>query len=353
MSPTPSPKAMPELEYPLGKGWAPPLGEPFEVHPGVFWLGMPIPIPLKRINLWLLKDGDGWTLVDTGMHQDVCKDTWQKVFARFCSPESIKRIIITHFHPDHLGLAEWLRSQANCPVLISHGEYNAYHNIRTRQPEEFARSVDGFTQLIGADDELKAIYTDAGTPMQNAMLKPEHCDLIDESFKITIGDIRWQAVAGNGHSPEHICLYAPEQNLLISGDQALPRISSNISLYIENANQDPLADWLQSCEHLCDQLPEDVLVLPAHQEPFIGLHTRMRQLIDEHLSELDRLQKSINASGSEPKTGVEISHILFPRELEPYVRMMAVGETLAHLRYLANRKRINALTDAEGTLRFY
>jgi len=269
-----------DLHYPLELSWAPPAGEPFEVYPGVFWLNMPIPIQLKRINLWLLRDGDAWTIVDTGMYDEGCKAVWQKVFDNFCPIESVNRIIVTHYHPDHLGLAEWLSSQADCPVLISADEYGAYQSIRRRKPESLKQAVTDFGLLIGADEEFQAMYIKAGTPSSNAILKPERCQLIDESFELTIGDIHWKAVKGNGHSPEHICLFSEGANLLISGDQALPRISSNISIHIDNKDQDPLHDWITSCEKLRDTLPADVLVLPAHQEPFFGLHLRMQQLID-------------------------------------------------------------------------
>lgn len=342
-----------ELEYPFGRSWAPTAGEPFEVHPGVFWLNMPIPIQLERINLWLLRDGDAWTIVDTGMHDESCKAVWQTVFDNFCPINSIKQIIVTHFHPDHLGLAEWLSTQADCPVLISSNEYQAYSTVRSRKPDKFKPAVKDFCRLIGADEKFQTLYTKMGTPSNNPMLMPERCQFIDESFEVTIGDIHWQAVKGNGHSPEHICLYAKQANLLISGDQALPRISSNISLYLDNVDQDPLHDWITSCEKLRDTLAEDVLVLPSHQEPFVGLPQRMQQLIDEHHSELDRLQESIKTSVEEPKTSVEISHILFPQNLDAFVRILAIGETLAHLRFLTNQKRLNMRTDDQGVLRFY
>ncbi len=346
-----------QLDYPFEMNWAPEPGEPFEVHPNIFWLNMPLPFTLGRINLWLLRDATGgtetWTIVDTGMYGDIGKATWNQVFENFLKPEQVERIIVTHFHPDHLGLAEWLSAKCDAPVLISRGEFAMYDDIRGRDAETLKPIVENFVDSIGGNAEQKDACLMMGTPMQNKSLPKERCIFIDQSFKIRIGEIDWEVVAGNGHSPEHMCLYAKAEKIFISGDQAIPRISSNVSLFYDSVSENPMKDWLESCERLRDEVSEDVLVLPAHQEPFIGLSKRMQKLIDGHSRQLELVDQGIHSDEYAGKNAVECSKILFPRKLEKFDSLMAVGETLANLRFLERNDRIIARVDEHGVIRFY
>ena len=337
------------LDYPFGKRWSPEPGKPFEVADGVYWLRMPLPIALDHINLWLLKDDDGmWTIVDTGYDDQSCKDVWEEVFASFCSPENIKQIIITHFHPDHIGLAAWLANRCNVPILISKGEFDHYTEIVNRDADAFAKTVLTFAGDIGFNEQVAHVYASffgQSKKSPDARVQKEQCIFIKEGDGIKIADRLWCAVAGNGHSPEHICLFNEDLNTLISGDQAIARISSNVSVYPSDPTANPLKDWLESCVKLRDQITADALILASHQEPFKGIKARMQKMIDDHHADLELLRQALVHEMS----AVQARKILFNRELDPIQTVLATGETLSHLNYLIDRgyitsNRLNGVT---------
>ena len=336
----------PDLDYPFKRGWNPQPGEPFELADGVFWLRMPLPISLDHINLWVLRDGDGWVIVDSGYDHPSCQEVWDKVFENFLTPASVKRIVITHFHPDHIGLASWLAIRCDCKIFISQGEFTHYRDLLTRDKQQQAIDINQFIGELGFAAEFEEIYHNFFTidpKSAESRVQAEQCEFIAEHDELLIGDHRWRIVMGNGHSPEHACLYCEELGLLISGDQALPRISSNISVYLSNRHEDPLGNWLDSCAKLRDQLPHTTLVLPSHQEPFVGLNLRMQQLIDDHHAQLNRIRITV----SQPTNASELMKVLFPRELGPGDTLMATGETMSHINYLLHRGEINK-TESDG-----
>ena len=326
----------PDLKYPFNKGWNPEPGKPFEVAEGVFWVRVPMPIALDHINLWLLKDGDGWVIVDSGLDDQSCKDVWEIVFDSFLKPELVNKIIITHFHPDHIGLAAWLAGKCDCKIWITEGEFWHYHEIVTRDSEMHAHEVDAFISELGFNRKNIGMYLSfykMDDKPKESRVQPEQCVFIKEGDELIIGDHTWRIVMGNGHSPEHACLYCPQIETLIAGDQALPRISSNISVYIINKHKDPLGDWLDSCAKLRDEISSDTLILPSHQEPFYGLDLRMQQLIDDHHAQLNRLR----LRAAEPTTTDQARRVLFDRELSDFEVLMATGEALSHINYLWHR----------------
>ena len=341
----------PTLEYPFEMRWSPEPGKPFEVANGVYWLRMPLPIQLDHINLWILRDGDGWTLVDTGYDSPVCKEVWEQVFEEFLTPDSVKQIIVTHFHPDHIGLAAWLLDKCNCPLLISAGEFNLYHEIHTRDQKNTKRISTEFLQELGFDmqdvAQFMPFFLSEEKP-KNSRLQKDRCVFIKDGDDIEIDGSNWRVVSGNGHSPEHSCLYSKDLQVMISGDQAIPRISSNVSVYPANRHEDPLGDWLTSCEKLKSNIPNKTLILPSHQEPFRGLTERMQQLIDDHLAQLNRLRLAVHA----PISPIQARSILFDRELNAIETILATGETLAHLNYLVHQGEVVMNIDSNGQARY-
>ena len=322
-----------ELDYPYGKQWFPEIGKPFEVLKGVYWLRMPLPMSLDHINLWLLKDSDQWIIVDTGLDSKESREAWERVFDEFMEPASIKYIVVTHYHPDHIGMAAWLHQRCKKPVHISRGEFSWYRRIIDRDASDFEQTFRRFAREVGLTEKAVETYLPMFAVENKApgeRLEKQMVSFMSEGDFFTIGGKEWSIVGGNGHSPEHCCLYCPELKVMISGDQLLPRISSNISVTTMNEFDDPLADWLQSCDKLKQLIPNETLILPAHQEPFYGAKVRAEQLIDMHKQQLQLLRDSTK----QELDTIDATRILFNRELNAFERFMAISETLSHLNYL-------------------
>ncbi len=315
------------------------------VADGIFWLRMPLPFALNHINLWLLDDGDGWTIVDTGISSDLSREHWQTVFDSHLQGKPVSRVICTHMHPDHVGLAGWLTRKWDVALWMSRTEYLMCRNLvadtgRVAPPEaiRFYRAA-GYPEL--ALDAYKQRFGQFGSSVSHM---PDSYHRLSDGDELTIGSNSWNVVVGRGHSPEHACLYCADLNLLISGDQVLPRISSNVSLFPTEPLVDPLTEWLESCAHIRSVLPEETLVLPSHNEPFVGLHERLQGLIDGHDRQLSNLHKAV----AEPKRAVDVIPTLFKRKLDPVSYYFATGEALAHLRCLINRDEIVVERDSDG-----
>jgi len=343
------------LEYPFGLRWSPPIGEPFEVVDGVYWLRTPLPMALDHINLWLLRDGDHWTIVDTGYDHESSKAVWRQVFENFLDPKSVSRIIVTHYHPDHIGLAAWLSRQCDSEVFISRGEFATYRAMIDRDQKLFADQISAFTKELGFESEHSQRYLqfmNSEDKPAESRLQKEQSFFIQAGDTFSIGDREWQVVHGNGHSPEHSCLFCPELDALISGDQAIARISSNISVYPATRNDNPLKDWLASCASLKETIPSQTMILPAHQEPFYGIDVRMQQLIDGHHQQLQLLIQKLEAAAPQAISVTTARQVLFNRELSFVESLFATGEALAHLNYLVDEQSATAEHDQNGVVWF-
>ncbi|MEX0732909.1 MAG: MBL fold metallo-hydrolase [Aquisalimonadaceae bacterium] len=335
------------LNYPLGEPPEPGTSKP--VAAGLRWLRMPLPLALDHINLWLLEDGDGWTVVDTGFGTAHTKALWERVFQEDMGGRPLKRVLVTHYHPDHAGLAAWLAERFGIEVWMSPGEFDHAHHHYTRSDSSMASGVVGLFRYHGLDQENAAALEERGNAYRQVVDGlPDAYRPMHEGDSITIGARGWQVIIGRGHCPEHVCLYCAEDGLLISGDQVLPRITSNISANPEAPERDPLADFLASLDTL-DQLPEDVRVLPSHGKVFEGLHARIAFLREHHLDRLDALVDFC----TEARTAFECLPVLFDRELNPHTMMFAMGECIAHLQHLvATGRLVVGDGDADGRARF-
>ena len=324
------------LHYPFGRH-VPEGGNLLEVAPGVFWLRMPIPFALDHINLWVLDDGDGWAIVDTGVQTTAGKALWRAAFDGPLKGRPVKRVIVTHYHPDHLGLAGWLCKKWQIPLEIARTEYLlAKTLILETHPVPPADVVEFYTRAGWPDERLAAFakhswghFSLGVSPLPMGFLRIEDGDVLK------IGGRDWRVVTGRGHSPEHSCLVCDEAGLMIAGDQVLPRITSNVSVYPGEPRGNPLRDWLESIEKL-EGLDAGLRVLPAHNEPFERLHVRLAQLREDHMDKLDKLADFC----SEPRSVFETFPILFRRPVGEREVMMASGEALAHLHWLEARNLV-------------
>lgn len=335
------------LTYPLGET-VPDVGSTIEIAPGVHWVRMPLPFSLKWINLWLIDDGpQGWTIVDTGMPMDDTKTAWRKIFEEKLDGRPVWRVIITHMHPDHIGNAGWLsRKFPGSQLWISRLEYVSCRMLVADTGRQAPQAGIDFYRQAGWDEAQIENYKDRFGGFGRAISQmPDSYHRLQDGDTIELAQKPWRVIIGNGHSPEHACLLSEDLNILISGDQLLPRISSNVSVHPTEPEADPLKDWLESCAKLKREIPADVLVLPAHNEPFTGAHDRLDHLIHGHEIALKRLKQRL---GQEPRRVIDVFPAIFGRQIGPDLVSMATGEAIAHLNCLLVRGEATRRLDAEG-----
>lgn len=332
-----------ELSYAFGE--RPDSGATMPVAHGVFWLRMPLPLVLGHINLWLLEDGDGWTVVDTGIDTDDCKEVWRYTLTDVMRGRPIIRVIVTHLHPDHSGGAGWLTDMFGTELLMPREEYLLCRVLAADTGKPAPAAGLRFYKGAGYSEKALANYRKRfGTFGTLVSPLPDSYRRLKDGDLLSIGEYEWRVIVGRGHSPEHACLYCPELNALISGDQILPTISSNVSVHPTEPAADPLADWFGSLCDLKEKLPPDVLVLPAHGKPFRGAHARLDQLIQEHDQGLDAVLELCK----QPRRALDVFPALFKGTVTDSNLMFATGEAIAHLHYLMNTGRMTMSTDNDG-----
>src|SRR6267378_1529106 len=299
-----------------------------EVAPGIHWLRMPLPFQLNHINLWLLEDGDGWTIIDTGVGLDDTRALWERIFAAHLGGRPVRRVLVTHFHPDHMGNAGWLTARWKTELWCTQAEWlYAQFAWRSRGAADFEPRLAHFRRH-GCGPEALVQLGRRGNHYPS--LVPEVASefrRIGEGDSITIGRRTFR--------------------VLIVRDQVLPKITTNVSVWSKQPWLDPLRLYLDSLDRFQPMAP-DTLVLPSHGLPFRGLHARLGQLRDHHAA---RLNEALDAL-VEPRTAAELVPVLFRRELDSHQLSFALGEALAHLRFLEDEGRAVRLVDADGVHRF-
>jgi glyoxylase-like metal-dependent hydrolase (beta-lactamase superfamily II) len=318
------------LRFPVA---APPRpGETMTIAPGVLWLRMPLPFALDHINLWLIEDGPGWTIVDTGYAMPEAKAAWEQVFAGHLAGRPVTRIIVTHFHPDHIGLAGWLAERWRVPLWITEKEW-LYARVLSRGSEDFVPLRRNFGRRAGLDAAASELFGDREKSYRRGVPSvPPVFRRIADGTTIEIGGRQWRVVVGEGHAPELACLYCAETGILISADQVLPKISPNVSVQPHEPAGNPLAQYLASLAKL-REVPPETLVLPSHNLPFFGLHARIDELTAHHAMRCEELVAALDR----PQSAVDVLPVLFRRPLDAHQTAFALGEALAHLHYLEAR----------------
>jgi len=335
------------LHFPVA---TPPVpGAVIRVAPGILWLRMKLPFALDHINLWLLEDGPSWTAVDTGFALPETKAAWHEIFAAELGGRPIGRVIVTHYHPDHIGLAGWLTEHWQAPLWTTEKEWLHARMMSPEGDDDSARLRRDFAHRAGLDEEASTIFAERqGGYRRGVPSVPPAYHRIGEGTRIQIGGREWRVIIGEGHAPEHACLYCAEAGVLIAGDQILPRISPNISVQAHEPDGDPLARYLASLDKLRRALLPDILVLPSHNLPFRGVHTRIDELAAHHHA---RCAEVILAC-ERPLSAAELMPVLFKRRLDRHQTGFALGEALAHLHYLEGQREIARASGDDGVDRF-
>lgn len=331
------------LSYPFEDGPGP--GQAIDIAYGVKWLRLPLGGSLAFINVWAIADGDGWAIVDTGISSPDTAKAWTSAFKGPLGGRPATRVLVTHMHPDHTGMAGWLSRQYDARLWMSRLEYLTCRTLAADTGREAPPDGIRFYKAAGWDDEALAHYRARFGGFGHGMhALPDSYQRLKDGDLLSIGEHGWRVVVGSGHSPEHACLHCPDLDVFISGDQVLPRISSNVAVHPTEPEADPLTEWLTSLARIKARVPDTVLVLPAHNDPFYGLHARIDHLIAGHERGLARLERLL----AEPKRAVDVFHVLFRRKITPDLLGLATGESLAHLNCLMARGRVAREPDAEG-----
>jgi len=329
----------------------PAAGHSVEIVPGLRWVRMPLPISLDHINLWAIDDGPaGWAVVDTGMCSDEAGRVWQQLFDNAPDQRGISRVFVTHMHPDHVGMAGWLTRKFKARLWMARAEYLACRAIVADTGREAPPDADEFYRKAGwSKTAVESYWVRFGNFGKSIHALPDSYRRLLDGELIRIGAHDWRVIIGRGHSPEHACLYCPALKVLISGDQILPRISSNVSVYPMEPDANPMAEWIASLEHLRHEVPDDVLVLPSHNECFYGLHQRIDQLEASANAAIARLRAAL----TRPLRAIDVIPMLFARPIAQEqlpVLTLATGEAIACLNYLIGLGEVRAAADAAGVV---
>ncbi|MES2074265.1 MAG: MBL fold metallo-hydrolase [Pseudomonadota bacterium] len=361
-----------QLSYPLGEQ-LPATGAVLEIAPGLRWLRMPLPFALDHINLWLLRDefaglgaagpgsgsgsdaeaeadgGAGWCAVDCGVASDATRAAWEDVFAGGMDGLPLRRVLATHCHPDHIGLADWLCRRWQAPLWATTGEYAFARMMAAALPGvDNAAALPHFRRHGLADpDMLEKMQSRKNYYPSLVPAVPAAYTRIQDGESVVIGDHEWRVITGFGHAPEHAALYCAALNVLISGDMVLPRISTNVSVFAIEPEANPLTLYLDSLGKFA-ALPDDVLVLPSHGRPFRGLHTRIAQLRAHHV---ERLAEVVQAC-RQWQSAADIVPLMFKRALDAHQLSFALGEALAHLHKLWHDGIVRREMGPDGIIRF-
>ena len=307
-------------------------GAAIEVAPGVLWLRLPLPMKLDHVNVYALADDDGWTLVDTGFATKRSRGIWAELLAGPLAGRPVARVLATHHHPDHIGLAGWFQADHGAELLTTRTAWLFARMLTLDLHETPVAENIAFWRRAGMDAELLAQraterpfnFADVVAPLPLGFTR------LREGQEITLGGRRWLVRTDNGHAPEHATLWSLDDDLVIGGDQLLPGISANLGVYATEPEADPVGEWLESCARLQPFAEDRHLVLPGHKLPFTGLPIRLRQMAENHHGALDRLTRHL----SEPRRASDCFPPLFKREIGPAEYGLALVEAVAHLNHL-------------------
>ncbi len=338
---------MSSLEFPFRDAPAP--ADVRQVAPGVHWLRMALPFALDHINLWLLEDGEGWTLVDTGLADAPTRAQWDRVFSAMLGARTVRRILVTHFHPDHAGNAGWLCERFAAPLWITQGEYLTAHAVRAAAAGFVAEATLALFRAHGLDEARLGQLGMRGNLYRRLVGElPTSYRRIIDGESIAVGGRAWRVITGYGHAPEHASLYCEALGLVISGDMLLPTISTHVGVWPTDPEGDPLGYFLSSIRRY-RELPADVLVLPSHGLPFRGAHARVAQLEAHHGV---RLAELLQACGEAPRSAADVLALIFRRPLDTQQMFFAMGEAIAHLHFLERAGRLRRAVGDDGVARF-
>ena len=337
------------LSFPYSE--PPAFGELTKITDGIFWLRLALPMLIDHVNVYLLEDDDGLTLIDTGLNSPKCRAAWKAILRNKFDNKQVKRIVITHHHPDHIGLLGWFAKNGNVEVLASRSSWLLARMLYFDKQETPSREALDFWRNAGMD---KAIFEEKkrAKPFNfsdGVSYFPLGFRSLDQGNKLFMGGRTWKVEIGQGHAPDHVTLWCLDSPIVFSGDQVIPGISSNLGVYPTEPLSDTVGLWLESCKSFLKIANEDQLVLPGHKLPFYGLPSRLKQLIENHIQALDRIENELSKRKC---TAVDLFHVIFRRQIDKSEYGLALAEAVGHINYFRNRNMVSCTKRHDGAILF-
>ncbi len=325
---------------------APDHGAAVEVAEGILWIRLPLPMALDHVNIYALDEGDSWTIVDTGVRSKRSLALWEDVLTGPLGGRPVSRVILTHHHPDHIGMAGWLMDRFGAELVMTRTAYLMARMLILDVEDRPTPQALDFWRRAGMDPDIyEARRTDRPFNFADACAPiPVGYTRVRQGDTLRAGGRDWDVHVGHGHAPEHLTLWSRDDALVIAGDQIISSISPNIGVYPTEPEADPLGEWLDSCDRLAALARPDQLVLSGHKLPFTGLPTRMRQLADNHHGALKRLERHL----ATPRTAADCFPPLFKRRIDAGTYGLALVEAVAHLNHLHQAGRVTRRLGQDG-----
>jgi len=327
--------------YPL----PPAPGQTLEVAPGLLWLRLTLPFRLDHVNVYLVEDNAGWAVIDTGIDDAATRAAWEALLADPLRDVALTRILVTHYHPDHIGLAGWLCERFGLPLLMSQTEYLVSLAIHLDPGALNSEPYRSFYRSHGLDtDHTERLLTNGHRYLRMISGLPRTFRRLIAGELLPIGPRSFEVLTGGGHAPEQVMLYCRSEKLLLCADQALAKISPNISVQAMDPQGDPLGIYLRSLASLERDIPADALVLPGHNLPFVGLHQRIGELREHHEVRCRAIEDTCRLA---PQTAAELVPVMFHRVIDdPHQMGFAFSEVLAHVNYMLREGRLAPVSGA-------
>ncbi len=324
----------------------PAKGTAREIADGILWIRLSMPLGLDHVNVYALREPNGWTVIDTGLDTKLNRREWAAIIKDDLRGDPILRVVVTHHHPDHVGLAGWFMAQGAELLMTRTAWLTARMLTLDEEPTPSPEAVS-FWRGAGMDEALLSKRLD-NRPFNfcdTVYPLPLGFTRLEEGAVHRLGGRDWVVHLGQGHAPDHATLWCQDAPLVLAGDQLLPSISPNLGVYPTEPMADPVAEWLESCARFETMAREDHLVLPGHKLPYHGLPARLAQLSDNHHGALARLREHLRA---EPRTAVDCFAPLFKRQIDEATYGLAMVEAVAHLNHLYHLGEVTREMDARG-----
>lgn len=318
------------LQFPFSE--IPATGEVVSVAPGILWTRIPLPFRLDHVNVYLIEDEDGWAVVDTGIADDKTRDVWRALVAGPMIGRRLTKLVVTHFHPDHIGLAGWLCEEFGISLLTSQTSYLGCINISLSPAAFEAKPYRDFYLRHGmAEETANLVSTQGHNYLRMVSSLPMTFTRLVAGDTLSLGRRKFAVLSGDGHAPEQVMLYCAEDNIFLAADQVLAKITPNVSVWAVEPEGDPLALYLRSLKTLIRDISPDALVLPGHQLPFRGLHQRCHEIAAHHA---ERCSLVLDACRARPHSVADLVPVMFTRKLDLHQMSFAFSEAHAHVNHM-------------------